>query len=163
MKQLEPPFLLIEMQNVTTTLQNSLVVSYNFKHMLTTQPGNPTSRYLSQGNENKCHRKPVFESLWWLYLQSPKIENDTNTIWPVNAKSKWDKATRWAAIQNGNKCWMNGSIRWDSQSLCEVCLDKAIIQRDTHPSIFLLALFTTAKTWKQPEKCPSTGERIKKI
>ena len=61
MKQLEPSFLLIETQNVTTTLQNSLALSYNFKHMLTwkhtawkpTQPGNPTSRYLSKGNENK--------------------------------------------------------------------------------------------------------------
>ena len=64
MKQLKPSFLLIEMQNVTTTLQNSLVVSYNFKHVLTTQPGNPASRYLSKENENKCHTKPVFESLW---------------------------------------------------------------------------------------------------
>ena len=28
--------------------------------------------------------------------------------------------------------------------------------------MFIAALFTTAKTWKQP-KCPSTDERIKKM
>ena len=99
-------------------LQNSWAVSYNFKHMLTAQPGNPTSRYLSKGSENKCHTNPVFESLWWLYLQSPKIENNTNTIWPVNALSKWDIASRWTAIQNRNKWWINGSVQWDSESLC---------------------------------------------
>ena len=39
--------------------------------------------------------------------------------------------------------------------------DKTIIQKDTHTPMFIAALFTTAKTWKQP-KCPSTDEWIKK-
>ena len=34
-------------------------------------------------------------------------------------------------------------------------------KRYTHP-MFIAALFTIAKTWKQP-KCPSTEERIKEI
>ena len=40
--------------------------------------------------------------------------------------------------------------------------DKTIIQKDTYTTIFTAALFTTAKTWKQP-KCPSTDEWIKKM
>ena len=38
-------------------------------------------------------------------------------------------------------------------------LDKTIIQKDMF-TVFIAALFTTAKTWKQP-KCPSTDEQIK--
>ena len=34
---------------------------------------------------------------------------------------------------------------------------KTLIQKDTCTSMFTTALFTTAKTWKQP-KCPSTDE-----
>ena len=38
--------------------------------------------------------------------------------------------------------------------------DKTIIQKDTCTPMFIAALFTIAKTWKQP-KCPSTDEWIK--
>ena len=41
-------------------------------------------------------------------------------------------------------------------------LDKAIIQKDTCTPMFIEALFTIAKTWKQP-KWPSTDEWIKKM
>ena len=40
--------------------------------------------------------------------------------------------------------------------------DKTIICKDTCTPMFIAALFTIAKTWKQP-KCPSTGEWIKKM
>ena len=40
--------------------------------------------------------------------------------------------------------------------------DKTIIQKDTRTHMFIAALFTVAKTWKQPEY-PSTDESIKKI
>ena len=39
-------------------------------------------------------------------------------------------------------------------------LDKTFIEKDTCTPIFIAALFTIAKTWKQP-KCQSTGEQIK--
>ena len=39
---------------------------------------------------------------------------------------------------------------------------KTLIRKDTCTPIFTAALFTTAKTWKQP-KCPSTDEWIKKM
>ena len=38
--------------------------------------------------------------------------------------------------------------------------DKTIIQKDTCTPMFMAALFTIAKTWKQP-KCPSRDEWIK--
>ena len=39
---------------------------------------------------------------------------------------------------------------------------KTLIQKDTCTSMFIAALFTIAKIWKQP-KCPSTEEWIKKM
>ena len=39
---------------------------------------------------------------------------------------------------------------------------KILIQKDTCTPVFIAALFTIAKTWKQP-KCPSTEEWIKKM
>ena len=40
--------------------------------------------------------------------------------------------------------------------------DKSFSEKDTCIPMFIAALFTIAKTWKQP-KCPSTDEWIKKI
>ena len=41
-------------------------------------------------------------------------------------------------------------------------LDKTIIQKNTRALMFIAALFTTAKTWKQPKR-PLTDEWIKKM
>ena len=38
--------------------------------------------------------------------------------------------------------------------------EKTLIRKDTCTPMFIAALFTIAKTWKQP-KCPSTEEWIK--
>ena len=40
--------------------------------------------------------------------------------------------------------------------------EKTIIQKDICTPMFIAALFTIARTWKQP-KCPTTEEWIKKI
>ena len=40
--------------------------------------------------------------------------------------------------------------------------EKTIIQKEACTTMFIAALFTIARTWKQP-KCPSTDERIKKM
>ena len=40
--------------------------------------------------------------------------------------------------------------------------EKAIIQKESYTTMFIAALFTIARTWKQT-KCPSTDEWIKKI
>ena len=39
--------------------------------------------------------------------------------------------------------------------------EKTIVQKDTCTPMFMAALFTIAKSWKQP-KCSSTDEWIKK-
>ena len=40
--------------------------------------------------------------------------------------------------------------------------DKTIIQKESCTTMFIAALFTIARTWKQP-KCPLTDEWIKKM
>ena len=40
--------------------------------------------------------------------------------------------------------------------------EKTLIRKDTCTAMFIAALFTIAKTWKQP-KCPLTDEWIKKM
>ena len=40
--------------------------------------------------------------------------------------------------------------------------EKTMTQKDTCTPMFIAALYTIAKTWKQP-KCPSTEEQIKKM
>ena len=47
-------------------------------------------------------------------------------------------------------------------SFLDIYPNKTIIQKDTGIPMFIAALFTIAKTWKQP-KCPSTDEWIKKM
>ena len=42
-----------------------------------------------------------------------------------------------------------------------IYLDETTIQKDTCTPMFTAALFTIAKTWKQPE-CPSTDDWIQK-
>ena len=46
--------------------------------------------------------------------------------------------------------------------LLGIYLDKTIIQKHTCTPMFIAALFTIAKTWRQP-KCPWTDEWIKKM
>ena len=40
--------------------------------------------------------------------------------------------------------------------------DKTFLEKDTCTRMFIAALFTIAKTWKQQPKCPSTDDWIKK-
>ena len=40
--------------------------------------------------------------------------------------------------------------------------EKTVIQKESCTKIFIAALFTIARTWKQP-KCPSTDEWIRKL
>ena len=46
--------------------------------------------------------------------------------------------------------------------LLGIYLEKTIIQKESCTTMFTAALFTIARTWKQP-KCPSTDEWIKKM
>ena len=46
--------------------------------------------------------------------------------------------------------------------LLDIYPEKTIIQKDTCTPVFIAALFTTSKSWKQP-KCPSRHEWIRKM
>ena len=46
--------------------------------------------------------------------------------------------------------------------LLGICPEETKIERETCISSFIAALFTIARTWKQP-RCPSTDEWIKKL
>ena len=46
--------------------------------------------------------------------------------------------------------------------LRDIYPEEASIERDTCVPLFSAALFTIARTWKQP-RCPSTGEWMKKL
>ena len=46
--------------------------------------------------------------------------------------------------------------------LLGICPEKTIVQKDTCTPMFIAALFTIVRTWKQP-KCPVTDEWIKKM
>ena len=57
---------------------------------------------------------------------------------------------------------LNIELPYDPAITClGIYLDKTVIQKDLCTPMFNAALFTTAKTWKQP-KCPMTDEQIKK-
>ena len=46
--------------------------------------------------------------------------------------------------------------------LFSIYLDKSFLEKDTCTCVFIAALVTIAKTWKQP-KCPSTADWIRKM
>ena len=46
--------------------------------------------------------------------------------------------------------------------LLDIYPEKTVIQKEVPTTMFIAALFTTGRTWKQP-KCPSTDEWIKKM
>ena len=46
--------------------------------------------------------------------------------------------------------------------LLGICPENSIIQKGSCTTMFIAALFTIARTWKQP-KCPSTDEWLKKM
>ena len=57
---------------------------------------------------------------------------------------------------------LNIELPYDPEiPLLGICTDKTVIEKDTCIRMFIAALFTIAKTWKQP-KCPLTDDWIKK-
>ena len=54
----------------------------------------------------------------------------------------------------------NRTTIWPRNLTPVIYVEKTKIQIDTRTPVFIAALFTIAKTWKEP-KCPSTEEWIK--
>ena len=51
---------------------------------------------------------------------------------------------------------------WEGIIFTKKCVSLTRIERDTCTPVFITALFTIARTWKQP-KCPSADKWIRKL
>ena len=89
----------------------------------------------------RCGEKGTSLSCWW---ECKLVQSLGRTVWRFPRKIKIE-------------------LSYDPAiPLLGIYLDKIIIQKDTCITMFIAALFTIAKTWKQP-KCPSTEEWINKM
>ena len=78
-------------------------------------------------------------------------QNQLDLVQPL-----WEKV--WRYFRKLNK-----ELPYDTAiPLLGIYLDKTFLEKDTYTPVFIAALFTLAKTWKQPT-CPSTDEWIKKM
>ena len=98
---------------------------------------------IKKSTNNKCWRgcreKGTLLHCWWEYKL---IQPLWRTVWRFLKKMKIE-------------------LPYDPAiPLLGIYPEKTIIQKDTCTPLFITALFTIARTWKQP-KCPSTDEWIK--
>ena len=100
---------------------------------------------IKKSRNNKCWRgyaeKATLLHCWW---ECKLIQPLWRTAWRCLKKLKLELP-------------YNSAI-----SLLSIYPEKTIIQKESCTSMFTAALFTIARTWKQP-KCPSTDEWIKKM
>ena len=100
---------------------------------------------IKMSTNNKCWRgcgeKGTFVHCWWeCKLVQPLWKTVRSFLKKLKIELPYDPAVQ----------------------LLGIYLDKTIIQKNTCTPMFIAALFTIAKTWKQP-KCPSTDDWIKKM
>ena len=88
-----------------------------------------------------CGEKGTLQHCWW---ECKLIQPLWKTVWRFLKKLKIE-------------------LPYDPTiPLMGIYTEKTIIQKETCTTMFTAALFTIARTWKQP-KCPSTDEWIKKM
>ena len=105
---------------------------------------------IKKSTSNKCWRgygeKGTFLSCWWEYKL---IQPLWKTVWRFLKKKKKKKL--------GIKPPYDPAI-----PLIGIYPKETKTEKDTCTPMFIAALFTIAKTWKQP-RCPSTDDWIKKL
>ena len=100
---------------------------------------------IKKSRNNKCWKgcgeKGTLLCCWW---ECKLIQPPWKTVWRFLTKLKIELPYDPAILLLG------------------IYPEKTIIQKEICTTMFIAALFTTARTWKQP-KCPSTDEWIKKM
>ena len=115
---------------------------------------------IKKSTNNKCWRvcaeKDTLLQHWWRYKL---VQPLWKMAWRFLRKLKIELPYDLASLQFS-------SVAQLCLTLCNPldCIhpDKTIIQKDTCTPMFIAALFTIARTWKQC-KCPSTDKWIKKM
>ena len=99
-----------------------------------------------------CNRGQLFETLWTVAHQAPvSMEFFRQEYW-----SRW--RTVWRFLKKLEiKLPYNPAI-----PLLGMLTEETRIERDTCTPMFIAALFTIARTWKQAS-CPSVDEWIRKL
>ena len=96
---------------------------------------------IKKSTNNKCGEKGTLMHCWW---ECKWIQPLWKTVWRFLKK-------------------LTIELPYDPAiPLLGIYPEKTVIQKDTCTPMFTAALFTRARTWKQP-KCPSTEEQIKKM
>ena len=81
----------------------------------------------------------------------------------MNLATKQKQTHRHGEQYGGSSKKLKIELLYDSAiPLLGIYLDKTLIQKDTWTPMFIAALFTKAKTWKQP-KCSLTDEWMKNM
>ena len=89
----------------------------------------------------RCGEKGTFLPCWW---ESKLVQPLWRKVWKFLRKLKTE-------------------LPYDPEiPLLSIYPEKTIIQRDTRTPVFIAALFTIARSWKEPI-CPSTDDWIKKM
>ena len=99
---------------------------------------------IKKSTNNKCWRgcgeKETFLHCWW----------ECKLVQPL-----W--RTVWKFLKREIELPYDPAI-----SLLGIHTEETRIERDTHTRVFITALFTIARTWKQP-RCPSADQWIRKL
>ena len=100
--------LLVGMENGTTTLEDSLVVSYKAKDTLTTSSGNHTPWYLPKGIENLCPYKKLHVEITktWKQPRCPSVGEWIYKLWYIQTMKYYSVLNR-NELSSHEKIWRN--------------------------------------------------------
>ena len=99
------------------------------------------NKFTNNKSWRRCGEKETLLHCWW---ECKLVQPLWKTVWRYLRK-------------------LNIELPYDPAiPLLGTYLDKTFIEKDTCTRMFIAALFTIAKTWKQP-KCPPTDDWIKKM
>ena len=127
------------------------------------------SRYLKRLSSSLIIREMQIKTTVRYHLTPARmaiIKKFTNNKCKRGCEEKRTLLHCWWKCKLGQPLWKTVKLKVESLydpaiTLLGIYLDKTTIQKDTRTPMFIAALSTIAKTWKQPQ-CPLTDDWIKK-